>query len=516
MVVSCSAPTVTDVNRLFCVGLRGLSNPDIVATDVDPPATGTHAERIVLPDASTERVWSWELQVDGGQEPFSPTGTDGGDGGSRLEVRGGRLEVLAVRSVAVVWRRTEAEVLEAEASLEEAVAWRSWRQRPAWRRRWPGGPGGRGQPGGGGGLEVLEASNLEGAAWRARWRLLIQRAWRRPTWKAWRRPRSWRQRRAWRRRPTWRSWSRVGLEAAAAAILEADYLEVLEADCGDHPGGPGGGVHMAAAALEGLEAVANLEGLEAVANLEGLEATAGLESVCLEAANLEVLEAAILESLEAPAAAILEETAGLEVANLVDLEAAVGTNLEVPAVASTWRRSAWRARRSAWRARRSAWRARRASWRARRRRPGGPGGGVLEGPAVEASWRARRWRRPGGPGGGVLEGPAVVASWRARRWRRPGGPGGGGVLEGPAVAASWRARRPVGPVEVLEETVPAVEDGWGIRRWRSEGGPRLDYQSGLKESLGMKITAQGLTTPPPPSSFWRSVLMVQAVKPPSL
>ncbi|CAL8404186.1 unnamed protein product [Boreogadus saida] len=98
------APTVTDVNHLFCVGLRGLNNPDIVATDV-PPATGTHAERIVLPEASTERVWSWELQVDGGQEPFSPTGTDGrGDGGGRLVVCGGRLEVLAVRSVAVVWR----------------------------------------------------------------------------------------------------------------------------------------------------------------------------------------------------------------------------------------------------------------------------------------------------------------------------------------------------------------------------------------------------------------------------
>ncbi|CAL8261223.1 unnamed protein product [Arctogadus glacialis] len=32
------------------------------------------------------------------------------------------------------------------------------------------------------------------------------------------------------------------LEAAAAAILEADYLEVLEADCRDHPGGPGSGV----------------------------------------------------------------------------------------------------------------------------------------------------------------------------------------------------------------------------------------------------------------------------------
>ncbi|CAL8404181.1 unnamed protein product [Boreogadus saida] len=106
----------------------------------------SNEERIVLPEASTERVWSWELQVDGGQEPFSPTGTDGrGDGGARREVRGGRLEVLAVRSVAVVWRRTEAEVLEA------------------------------GQPGDGGGLEVLEASNLEGAAWRARSWLLIQR-----------------------------------------------------------------------------------------------------------------------------------------------------------------------------------------------------------------------------------------------------------------------------------------------------------------------------------------------------
>ncbi|CAL8307136.1 unnamed protein product [Boreogadus saida] len=64
-------------------------------------------ERIDLPEASTEWVWSCELQVDGGQEPFSPTGTDGrGDGGARREVRGGRLEVLAVRSVAVVWRRS--------------------------------------------------------------------------------------------------------------------------------------------------------------------------------------------------------------------------------------------------------------------------------------------------------------------------------------------------------------------------------------------------------------------------
>ena len=78
---------------------------------------------------------------------------------------------------------------------------------------------------------------------------------------------------------------------------------------------------------KGLEA-ANLEGLETA---EVLEATAGLEVE----ANLEVLESVV-------------ET------NLEGLEAVVGTNLEVPAVASTWRRSAWRAQ---------------------RRRPGGPGGG---------------------------------------------------------------------------------------------------------------------------------------------
>ena len=40
----------------------------------------------------------------------------------------------------------------------------------------------------------------------------------------------------------------VGLEGLeAAAILEADYLEGLEAGCGDRPGG---GVHMAAVGLE--------------------------------------------------------------------------------------------------------------------------------------------------------------------------------------------------------------------------------------------------------------------------
>ncbi|CAL8365785.1 unnamed protein product [Arctogadus glacialis] len=136
-------------------------------------------------------------------------------GGARREVRGGRLEVLAVRSsggARCSWgegrepcsprdaeRRTEAEVsleaevLEAEV-LEAAVAWRA-----------------------------LEATNLEGletaevleatAGLEAEANLEV-------------------------------------LEAAGAAILEADYLEVLEADCGDHPGGPGGGVHMAAVGLE--------------------------------------------------------------------------------------------------------------------------------------------------------------------------------------------------------------------------------------------------------------------------
>ncbi|CAL8295762.1 unnamed protein product [Arctogadus glacialis] len=154
---------------------------------------------------------------------------------------------------------------------------------------------------------------------------------------------------------------------------------------------------------------ANLEGLETA---EVLEATAGLEVEAnlevLESVGLEGLEAVVETNLEGLEAAVGSNLEGLEAVvetNLEGLEAVVGTNLEVPAVASTWRRSAWRAR---------------------RRRPGGPGGGVLEGPAA-ASWRARR-RRPGGPGRGVLEGPAE-ASWRARR-RRPGGPGGG-VLQGP-------------------------------------------------------------------------------------
>ncbi|XP_056434668.1 uncharacterized protein LOC130372597 [Gadus chalcogrammus] len=132
-------------------------------------------ERLVLPEASTERVWSWELQVDVGQEPFSPTGTDGrDDGGARHEDRGGRLEALAVRTVAVVWRRSpwrssggarrevhgsrlealaagggKAGSRAAQRMQNEGRRRRSWRRRPAWRRRWPGGPGGV-QPGRGG------------------------------------------------------------------------------------------------------------------------------------------------------------------------------------------------------------------------------------------------------------------------------------------------------------------------------------------------------------------------------
>ncbi|CAL8374116.1 unnamed protein product [Arctogadus glacialis] len=86
---------------------------------------------------------------------------------------------------------------------------------------------------------------------------------------------------------------------------------------------------VAAPHPKGLEA-ANLEGLETA---EVLEATAGLEVE----ANLEGLEAAVGSNLEGLEAVM--ET------NLEVLEAVVGTNLEVPAVASTWRRSAWRARR---------------------------------------------------------------------------------------------------------------------------------------------------------------------------
>ena len=115
---------------------------------------------------------------------------------------------------------------------------------------------------------------------------------------------------------------------------------------------------------KGLEA-ANLEGLETA---EVLEATAGLEvEAVLESVDLEV---AVVSNLEAVVETNLEGLEAVVGTNLEGLEAVVGTNLEVPEVASTWRRSAWRAR---------------------RRRPGGPGGGVLEGPEA-ASWRARRRR----------------------------------------------------------------------------------------------------------------------------
>ncbi|CAL8309196.1 unnamed protein product [Boreogadus saida] len=60
MVVSCSAPTVTDVYRLFCVGLRGLNNPDNVATDVDPPPPGpTHTDHHTgkCPLLTVEAAW---------------------------------------------------------------------------------------------------------------------------------------------------------------------------------------------------------------------------------------------------------------------------------------------------------------------------------------------------------------------------------------------------------------------------------------------------------------------------
>ncbi|CAL8323127.1 unnamed protein product [Boreogadus saida] len=90
MVVSCSAPTVTDVNRLFCVGLRGLNNPDIVATDVDPPGP------------TQSGLYSQRLQQSGS-----------GAGSCRWMVARSRsvlqeqtevMEAVVWRSVAVVWR----------------------------------------------------------------------------------------------------------------------------------------------------------------------------------------------------------------------------------------------------------------------------------------------------------------------------------------------------------------------------------------------------------------------------
>ncbi|XP_059932016.1 uncharacterized protein LOC132475057 [Gadus macrocephalus] len=194
--------------------------------------------------------------------------------------------------------------------------------------------------------------------------------------------------------------------------------------------------------MEGQVAAPHPKGLEA-ANLEGLETAAGLEVE----ANLEVLESV---GLEAAVGSNLEGLEAVVGTNLEGLEAVVGTNLEVPAVVSTWRRSAWRAR---------------------RRRLGGPGGGVLEGPAAAASWRARRRRRPGGPGGGGS------SKEMRRRCGGPGGwPGGGPGGDGPG---GGRLGDPA--VEVRRRLV--------IRPTSSSS-----MEAGLKESLGMKITAQGLTT----------------------
>ncbi|XP_030222791.1 uncharacterized protein LOC115551280 isoform X7 [Gadus morhua] len=180
---------------------------------------------------------------------------------------------------------------------------------------------------------------------------------------------------------------------------------------------------VAAPQPKGLEA-ANLEGLDTAEILEataGLEVEAVLESVGLEAAvgtNLEGLEAVVETNLKG-----LEAVVGT---NLEGLEAVVGTNLEVPAVASTWRRSAWRAQ---------------------RRRPGGPGGG--------GSSSKEMRRRCGGPGGWPGGGPGGD------------GPGGGGRLGDPAVEVRRRL--------VIRPTSSSSMEG-------------------LKESLGMKITARGLTT----------------------
>ncbi|CAL8237132.1 unnamed protein product [Boreogadus saida] len=375
-----------NLEGLEAVGLEGLeaavgSNLEGLEAVVE---TGLEAERIVLPEASTERVWSWELQVDGGQEPFSPTGTDGrGDGGGRLEVRGGRLEVLAReihggRLEALAAGGGKAGSRAAQGMQNEGLRRRSWRQRPAWRRRWPGGPGGV-QPGRGGMEGQVAAPHPKGLEVEA---------------------------------------NLEGLEAVGLEGLEAVGLEGLEA-----------------VGLEGLEAAvgSNLEGLEVVVET-GLEASSGGARREVHGGRLEALaagggkarsraaqgmqndafsatrtssrirsEAEVLEaeaSLEAAVAwrswrrptwkgrhggpgggsssskvklffsasmmkgekcssvqleLCLTFQKGLEVeANLEGLEAVVGTTLEVPAVASTWRRSAWRAR--------------------RRRRPGGPGG----------------------------------------------------------------------------------------------------------------------------------------------
>ncbi|XP_059925766.1 uncharacterized protein LOC132470864 isoform X2 [Gadus macrocephalus] len=187
--------------------------------------------------------------------------------------------------------------------------------------------------------------------------------------------------------------------------------------------------------MEGQVAAPHPKGLEA-ANLEGLETAEVLE------ANLEVLESVGLEAVVGSNLEGLEAVVGT---NLEGLEAVVGTNLEVPAVASTWRRVSLE----------------------------GPAAVVsLEGPAAAASWRAWRRRRPGGPGGG--------GSSSKEMRRRCGGPGGwpGGGPGGDGPGGGGRLGDPA--VEVRRRVV--------IRPTSSSS------MEGLKESLGMKITAQGLTT----------------------
>ncbi|XP_030208318.1 collagen alpha-1(I) chain [Gadus morhua] len=298
----------------------------------------------------------------------------------------------------------------------EGLRRRSWRQRPAWRRRWPGGPGGV-QPGRGG-MEGqvaaphpkgLEAANLEGmetaevleatAGLEAEANLEVLEA--------------------------------VGLEAAAAAILEVDYLEVLEADCGDRPGG---GVHMAAV------------GLEAVANLEKPGGNGGPGG---------------------PRGGHPGEPRGAGGSH----PGGAGGSHPGGAGGS---------------------------------HPGGAGGshpGGDGGPRGGGSSSKEMRRRCGGPGGWPGGGPGGDGPGGGGPGGWPGGgpggdgPGGGGRLGDPAVEVRRRL--------VIRPTSSSSMEG-------------------LKESLGMKITAQGLTTPPPPppppppSSFRRSVLMVQAVKPPPL
>ncbi|CAL8305861.1 unnamed protein product [Boreogadus saida] len=109
--------------------------------------------------------------------------------------------------------------------------------------------------------------------------------------------------------------------------------------------------------------------------------------------------------------------------------------------------------------------------------------------AWRRAWRQPTWKAWSREG---LE-AAAAAILEADCGDHPGGPGGG-VLEGPEAAAPHPAVGPVevqavGPVEVLEETVPAVEDGWGIRRWRIEG------------VTGDEDHCSGADDPPPPLIF---------------